>query len=343
MAKSEKQDKAPKHEIWVLQQMQSVPLDMKIKMTKTRIRDWYEYYGGNVYVSFSGGKDSTVLLHIARELYPDIPAVFVDTGLEYPEIRQFVKSVENVETLYPEKTFFEVVAEYGYPVIGKDVAKIIYYARKGSDWAIKRLNGINIDGSASEFKKRYQKYKFLADAPFVVSSLCCNVMKKTPAHKYEKETGRKPLIATMAEESQLRQNAWLMNGCNAFDTNHPASHPLSFWKQQDILLYLKTYDVPYCSVYGDIVNQDNQLKLFDFENETERLITTGCERTGCMFCMFGIMSDKTPNRFQQLKKTHPKIYDYCIGGGEFDENGLLKPNKQGLGIGRILDFIGIDY
>ena len=81
-----------KHEIWELRQMQSLPLDIKVKMTQRRIMDWYNYWGGEVYVSFSGGKDSTVLLHIARELFPDIPAVFVNTGLEYPEIREFAKS-----------------------------------------------------------------------------------------------------------------------------------------------------------------------------------------------------------------------------------------------------------
>ena len=166
-------------------------------------------------------------------------------------------------------------------------------------------------------------------------------MKKRPAHKYEQRTGHKPIIATMAEESFQRQSAWLKNGCNAFDTDRPVSNPLSFWQQQDILQYLKSFGVPYCSVYGDIVNQDNQLKLF--ESDSERLITTGCDRTGCMFCMFGIMSDKTPNRFQRLKRTHPKIYDYCVGGGEYDENGILKPNKQGLGIGKIFDYIGIEY
>ncbi len=246
MAESEKQGKAPMHEMWELRQMQSVPLDMKIKMTKTRIRDWYEYYGGNVYVSFSGGKDSTVLLHIARELYPDIPAVFVDTGLEYPEIREFVKSFDNVKILYPEKTFFQVVAEYGYPIIGKEVAKSVYYARKKSDWAIKRFEGLNPDGSASKFKKRYVKYKTLLNAPFGISSYCCDVMKKTPAHKYEQETGRKPITAIMAEESQQRQSAWLRNGCNAFDVDRPVSHPLSFWRQQDILQYLKSFNVPYC-------------------------------------------------------------------------------------------------
>lgn len=340
MAEFENQDK---HEIWELQQMQSVTLDVKVALTRNRIRAWYEYWGGNVYVSFSGGKDSTVALHIARELYPDIPAVFIDTGLEYPEIRQFVKSIENVEIIKPEKTFFEVVSEYGYPVIGKEVAKTLYYARQGSDWAVKRLNGLDKKGNPNKFKQRFIKYKSLLDAPFGTSAYCCDVMKKQPAHKYEFRTGRKPIIATMAEESQQRQDAWLKNGCNAFDTKRPTSHPLSFWKKQDVLQYLKSFNVPYCSVYGDIVNQDNQLKLFDLTEDSEQLTTTGCDRTGCMFCMFGIMNDKSPNRFQQLKKTHPKIYDYCIYGGEIGENGLLKPNKQGLAIGKILDYIGVDY
>lgn len=313
------------HELWELRQMQNVPLDIKIRLTQSRIREWYKHWGGNVYISFSGGKDSTVLLHIAREIYPDIPAVFIDTGLEYPEIRQFVKSVDNVEIIKPEKTFFEVIAEYGYPVIGKEVAKTVYYARKGSNWAANRLNGLGKDGNASEFKKRFMKYKPLTEAPFMVSSLCCDVMKKRPAHKYESETGRKPIIATMTEESQQRENAWLLNGCNAFDVDRPISHPISFWKQQDILLYLKSRNVPFCSVYGDIIEENPQISLI--QDDTERLVTTGCERTGCMFCMFGIMSDKTPNRFQRLKKTHPKIYEYCIGGGTYDENGILKPNK----------------
>lgn len=326
-----------------LRQLQALSLDIKVMMTKARIERWYAYWGGDVYVSFSGGKDSTVLLHIARELYPDIPAVFVDTGLEYPEIREFVKTFDNVEILHPEKAFFQVVSEYGYPVISKEVAKTIYYAHAGSSWALNRLDGLNQRGEADDFKKRFCKYKPLLNAPFNVSSLCCDVMKKSPAHKYEAQTGRKPIVATMAEESQQRQAAWLKNGCNAFDVDRPISHPLSFWTQQNVLQYLKTYNVPYCSVYGDIVEKNRQLKLSGFEEDSERLITTGCERTGCMFCIFGIMSDKTPNRFQRLKITHPKIYDYCIGGGEYDESGLLKPNKQGLGIGKILDYIGIDY
>ena len=77
-----------------LKQLQALPLDLKIARTQQRIREWVHHYGADgVYVSFSGGKDSTVLLHIVREMYPEIEAVFVNTGLEYPEIKAFVKKV----------------------------------------------------------------------------------------------------------------------------------------------------------------------------------------------------------------------------------------------------------
>lgn len=104
-----------KHTKGDLQQMQSLPLSAKIQMTKRRIRDWYDYFSGQVYVSFSGGKDSTVLLHIAREIYPDIEAVFVNTGLEYPEIQRFVKTFDNATILRPKMRFDEVIKTYGYP------------------------------------------------------------------------------------------------------------------------------------------------------------------------------------------------------------------------------------
>ena len=124
---------ANKHEPWQLAQMQSLPLHAKVAMTKQRIREWVEYWnarGQDVHVSFSGGKDSTVLLHIARELYPDMPAIFCDTGLEYPEIRKFAMSKENVTVLHPKMRFPEVIRTYGYPLISKEVAEAIHYARR---------------------------------------------------------------------------------------------------------------------------------------------------------------------------------------------------------------------
>lgn len=120
-----------RHTIQELQQWQSLPLNVKILMTKQRIRDWINEYGEDgVYVSFSGGKDSTVLLDLVRQDYPNVKAVFVDTGLEYPEIREFVKTFDNVDWLKPKMQFKEVIKKYGYPFISKEVGECVQGARK---------------------------------------------------------------------------------------------------------------------------------------------------------------------------------------------------------------------
>lgn len=341
-----------KHTAADLKQLQSLPLELKIRATKQRIAQWYDYWDGMVYVSFSGGKDSTVLKHIVDSMYDDVPALFVNTGLEYPEIQKFAMSQPNVVTVRPEMRFDEVLKVYGYPVISKRVAQIIETVRggkqEGARWEM--LNGLykNKDGEQSKFN--VEKWKFLVDAPFDTSSKCCNEMKKKPLKKYQKQTGRKPIIGTMASEGQSRYMAWLKVGCNAFEAKEPTSQPMSFWTEQDVLQYIKKYDVPYCSVYGDIVPVDEgeqiegQLTTFDLPEDYQgtQLRTTGCNRTGCMFCMFGCHLEKEPNRFQKLKETHPRQYQYCIGGGEYVD-GKWQPSKEGLGVGHVLDYIGVKY
>ena len=120
-----------KHTKQELIQWQNLPLNIKILMTKERIRNWINEYGEDgVYISFSGGKDSTVLLDLVRQNYPDIPAVFIDTGLEYPEIREFVKKFDNVIWLKPKMNFKQVIQNYGYPFISKEVSNCVEGARK---------------------------------------------------------------------------------------------------------------------------------------------------------------------------------------------------------------------
>ena len=171
---------------------------------------------------------------------------------------------------------------------------------------------------------------------------------------YQKQTGRVPIIGTMANESERRRMSWLKNGCNAFETKLPTSQPISFWTEQDILHYIKKYNVPYCSVYGDIVidekvdgenileGQMNMIDYLDCHTQEDKLKTTGCSRTGCVFCMFGCHLEKGKNRFQKLKETHPRQYEYCIGGGEMVD-GKWQPSKEGLGLGKVLDYIGVKY
>lgn len=377
-----------------LKQMQSLPLEAKIRMTKERIEAWYESWWryeiydkatgktrfvtfdnrdysatppmketefiesaipGAVYVSFSGGKDSTVLKHIVDSMYSDVPAVFVNTGLEYPEIQHFVRETKaekygcfnpDVEIIRPEMRFDEVIKKYGYPVVSKRVAGYVETAKRNPD--SKRAKWIR----GEEWTKFVTggKWAFLIDAPFMVSAKCCAVMKHKPINQYGKLTGRKAIIGTMATESPNREQAWLVNGCNAFEAKTPTSQPLSFWTEQDILHYIKKFNVPYCPAYGEIKVDDNpefegQINWIDYlecYEPQDHLVTTGCNRTGCMFCMFWCHLEKEPNRFQRLKQTHPRQYEYCICGGEM-VNGKWQPNKKGLGLGHVLDYIGVKY
>lgn len=340
MAKERKKQEV-KHEIWELRQMQEQPLEMKIALTRDRIRGWYQHWNGEVYVSFSGGKDSTVLLHLVREMYPDVPAVFVNTGLEYPEVQKFAKSFENVEVLRPKMTFYEVIRKYGYPVLGKEICHKLEYARKGSDWAQKFINGTALNDSGEKSRYNIQKYKLILNMDFHVSSACCDIMKKTPSHDYEKLTGKKRITAQMACESTLRTQQWLFNGCNGFGMKSPVSNPMSFWTEQDVLQYIIQKKLPLASVYGEIETESPQMYIEGCGLD-EKLRTTGCERTGCIFCGFGCHLEKE-SRFLRLKKTHPRLYEYCIGGGEYDTDGFWKPNKNGLGMGHVFDELNKVY
>lgn len=314
-----------RHNSGDLKQMQSLPLAAKIRLSQRRIRDWYDHYEGQVYISFSGGKDSTVLKHLVQNtpgVY-DVPAVFVDTGLEYPEVRKFATERADV-VVRPEMRFDQVIKTYGYPVPTKRVADCVEGARRNPDSTrmlrLKGELGGRLDGRPSKFD--CPQWGYLLDAPFKISAKCCDVMKKRPIKKYGKQSKRVPYIGVMAAESQARKAEWMQNGCNAYDSNDPASRPLSFWTEQDILQYIREYNLEYASVYGDIV-----------EDENGKLSTTGCDRTGCMFCLFGCHLQKGQNRFQLMKETHPRQYDYCMRPVE----------EKGLGIRQVLEYIGVPY
>ena len=390
----------------MLKEMQSWDLDRKIATSLTRIAEFANHFNNQVYVSFSGGKDSTVLLDLVRKVVPDVPVVFSNTGLEYPEIQAFARS-KGAEFVRPKMMFNEVITKYGYPIISKEVSEAIYYARRivkvsaerererertplrkrrellGKQYNAQQLMLIGkypkegltglrkqldkeIDCSDLNYKKivesmgkksMFNKTKWLplCQMPFLISHYCCIVMKKSPMGIYGRQKKQYPYVGTMAEESLMRKQAWIRHGCNAFDSKKIISQPLSFWTEQDILAYIKRFNLDICSVYGEIETLSNG-----------KLHCTGCQRTGCVFCGFGAHLEKDGNeRFLRLKETHPKQYNYCIGGGQWSDNPYYDPelttepdemgwvnwnpkkiwcpSPQGLGFGVVFDYLNAEY
>ncbi len=294
-----------------LQRLQALPLEQKVNLSLRRIRDFINKCSGDTYISFSGGKDSTVLLDLVRQIDPNIKAVFADTGLEFPEIKDFVRSTENVDWVYPKMNFKQVIETYGYPLISKEQA---LYIEQFNNTKSDKLKNLRWNGNKKGTGKISGKWKFLVNSDVRVTEKCCDIMKKRPFHKFEmdyKKTNKKQIfsfVGIMAGESSLRLQAWMNQGCNAFEGKQQ-SRPLMFWTESDIWEYLKTRNLPYSKIYD-----------------------LGYKRTGCVFCGFGAHLESQPNRFQLLEQTHPKLYDYC----------MEKKGDFGLGMRKPLEMIGVE-
>ena len=301
-----------------LRERQSWTLEQKIDHSLGTIEAFVNRMGGidKVYVSFSGGKDSTVLFHLARRLYPNILGVFCNTGNEYPDIIRFVREMmsdgANIQIIRPKMTPREVWAKYGFPLVGKEMSYYIHQVQYNPDTKIARLRmSKDTQFGISE------KWKWLVNEPYAIHNACCNKLKKEPMHRFDKESGRSPIIGTMASESRRREKEYLKNGtCNYFESRSAKSQPLSIWTDGDIWAYIDRFNLPIAEIYHK-----------------------GAQRTGCMGCGFGAQfADDT--RFRVLLANYPKCYDmvmnYTNNGVTFREalrkvlavNKLYLPDEQ---------------
>lgn len=278
-----------------LTKLQHLPMESKVIYSLAKIKEYYHAKDGKVFVAYSGGKDSTVLLHLVRSVYPDVEGVYSDTGLEYPEIRDFAITTPNVSVVKPDRSFRQVIQKEGYPIISKECAHYIDLAARGKPSGLNRMERDDRFGFA--------RYAYLVGAPFKISGRCCEILKKRPMRAYQKTTGRYPYIGIRADESVRRKSAYVNHG----EISNTGCAPLAIWTGSDIWEYIRTRNLPYCRIY-DI---------------------PGINSTGCIFCMFGIMSDR--ERFLRLKRTHPKLWEYC-----------MRPlDAGGLGLKVPLDYMGI--
>lgn len=331
-----------------LKELQSMSMSQKVQTTIAKILEFWTNTEGNCYLSCSGGADSMVLHDICDRMYQNgiiptpIKVVFDDTGLEEPTVKATAMAIPNVQIVKPKMSFYEVLTRKGYPIISKEVSECVDQARKNLDlgttqyfYRTQKLLGVAKDKNGNKSLYNKEKYKCLINAPFRISNQCCNIMKKNPL-KHLKE---KPIIGTMTEESTLRKQTWYKVGCNSF-YGKVASRPLSFWTKQDTMEYIKERNLKIAGCYGEVIEVDNN------GNEClkgcgTRLKFSGVQRSGCIFCLFGITQDTLKggtNRFSLLKATQPKLYDYCMRGGRFDEQGLWTP-YNGLGIAFVIEWL----
>ena len=290
-----------------LRQRQRWSLDQKIDHTFGTIDEFCRKVDNPV-ISFSGGKDSTVLMHLVRNIMKrDLPAIFVNTGNEYPEIVKFAtKKYNNVTVLRPKTNITRIIEKYGFPLISKEYSKMIYELRNGSKYAQRYLTGKQADGKETSFILP-QKYRFLVNERFNCSDKCCSFLKKQPTSKLNSIT------AEMAVESVLREKSWIKTGCNSFG-KHNKSKPFSIWTERDILEYKQQFNVEFCEIYED----------------------ARVARTGCMFCGFGATFEGL-SRFEIPMERYPKIYKYFLNIKNNDVTyqealnicGVILPHQKG--------------
>lgn len=302
-----------------LKERQGWTLDQKIYHSLEVIDAFYQRLNGQVYISFSGGKDSTVLLWLARKLYPNIKAVFCNTGNEYPDIVYFVRKMQsdgaNIEIIYPKIKPQEVMSTYGFPLVSKETSEKVWYAKN-------RPDSVRAKYALGEKQSKYyciaKKYLYLVQEQYDIHSACCDKLKKQPFALYKKETKESPIMGTMASESKRRENKYIqMGSCNVFhEKGGGKSMPLSIWLEQDIWDCIEKYNIPIAEIYKK-----------------------GANRTGCMFCGYGCQF-KNDNRLQLVYDLYPKWYNkfmnYTNNGVTYREamrkvlvvNGLYLPDEK---------------
>lgn len=286
-----------------LQEMQSWSLEQKVAHAMNVISSFVYRMGGldKVYISCSFGKDSCVLLDIARRMYPDILAVYCNTRMEHPSVVKLANEYRNgggnLLIIRPRMTPREVFAKYGFPLVGKETSFKIHLIRhnpgcaSSQKWLQDRLP----NGKVNKFVLPH-KWRWLIDVPYESHNYCCTILKKEPFRRFEKETGRYPILGMMADESQQRKGLWAKRGgCNVFEGNHKASWPLAIFTEKDIWEYINRYNVKIADVYWQ-----------------------GADRTGCVGCGYGI-SKEGDCRLKILRDHYPKYYEMIMN---YENNGI---------------------
>lgn len=244
------------------------------------------------YISFSGGKDSCVLSALFDEAVPEnkIPRVYINTGIEYSAIVDYVRERERDDPRFveikPTKPIKQVLETYGYPFKSKEHSVYVMMAMNGSHTKSCQRYFLHVDnGSKKKIlcpKKLQYQYK---NPPFKISDRCCYKLKKEPAHLWEKEHKRPIAILGLRQgEGGLRARS---NGCVLFDgkRNLKKFKPLNPVSKDFENWYIKSRNIKLCKLY---------YPPFNFE------------RTGCKGCPFNLELQKDLNTMEKLLPNEKK-------------------------------------
>ena len=283
-------------DLQTLRERQTWTLSQKIDHSLGVIEAFASWFEGKVYVSFSGGKDSVVMLSLVELIIPNVQCVFVMTGCESPSVCRFIREQQqhhNIEIIRPKKTMKQVFAEYGFPLVSKQVAHDIECVRRNPYCKSSRTKLWL--GNPNHIPERWM---YLLNEPYKVSARCCFWLKHQPAYEYNRRTGRHPYIGLLASESRQRTLGYIQQGgCNVFEVsgkNHPRSLPLAIWTDEDVWAYIRDRKLPLPDIYKQ-----------------------GAIRTGCMGCGFG--AHLNPTGIETMRRLWPKWYDLVMN---YENNGI---------------------
>lgn len=253
----------------------------------------------NSYLSFSGGKDSTILHYLLDLALPNnqIPRVFIDTGIEYNSIREFVIEMAKTDSrfvlLKPQSPIKQTLEKYGYPFKSKMHSDWLKrYQAKGMTKFVKNYLG---EGEKTLFRgcPKMLKFQFTEDYPLKVSDMCCIKMKEEPLKKWAKENNKAfPILGVMREEGGRRSKAQ----CIVVKDKHiKAFQPLAVITKEWEEWFIKEYHIKLCELYYPPYN---------------------FRRTGCKGCPFALdlqenletMEKYFPNERKQCEAIWKPVY-----------------------------------
>lgn len=316
---------------------QQLPYAFKLSYATTRAWEFFRECGKrdlNCHVSV-GGLDSITLYLFLKSIGINVPAVSV-SGLEDKSIQKIHEQLRIIR-LKPLKSKIDVIKEFGFPILSKEIAnKISLLQRPSEDNKTVRhaiITGETGDygGNRSNSRMRlsqcwlelfggYENENENVDylkPDFLVSDRCCYYLKEKPCDNWAKENNSVPYLGLMASEGGRRQKSLMINGCNYFGASTIRSAPFAIFSRQDLLQLALDLNVPVPEVYGTI-ERDSSGQLF----------TTKAQRTGCSMCGFGIQKErKRPHRFDLLYQNNPAEWEFWMNevgfGAVFDWIGFL--------------------